>query len=173
MRKKMVFLVALVFASLVTLSGFAAAVTSNDGNMIVTSPIPESTISSGVTVSGKAIIFEAQFNYELVGRKSGVIASGNARTQEGSVLAPFSFTIAFDQSKVLPGDTGTLRVFDRSMKDESQEISLVEIPVKFASTPSTLALTGGDATLYRLGGTLALIGAIILSAGFFKRGSHR
>lgn len=172
MCKKMVLLVALVFVSLLALSGFAVAVTSSDGQMTVTSPTPGSTISNGVVVNGKARIFEAQFNYQLIGEKSGVIASGNAKTEEGSAFAPFSFTLTFDSTKVVSGDTGTLRVFDESMKDGS-EISVVEIPIKFAQAPAQLAYTGGDASRpYMLGAALAFIGVLILSADFFKRTHH-
>lgn len=97
--------------------------------ILVETPAPFDAVTSPLTMSGTANVFEATLNYELVD------ADGNVLVPEGFATATcgtgcrgtWEAQLEFEAE---PGTTGTLRVYEISAKDGSRT-NVVEIPVSF------------------------------------------
>ena len=98
-------------------------------NIVLTKPQPESIITTTVTLQGRARVFENQFNYRVKDANGKVLGSGNiiASAKEVGDFGPFNQSISFLKSQT---KTGTLEVYDNSVKDGS-EIDNVIITVRF------------------------------------------
>ncbi|HET7724801.1 MAG TPA: Gmad2 immunoglobulin-like domain-containing protein [Propionibacteriaceae bacterium] len=80
----------------------------------VDSPTPGSSVSSPVTVTGQACVFEASFQWQLL-RGTTVVDSGNTSATIGCPTQG-SYSISLGNR---PAGTYTIRVYDLSMKDGS------------------------------------------------------
>ncbi len=80
----------------------------------VDSPAPGATVSSPVTVTGQACVFEAQFQWQLL-QGTAVVGSGGAAATSGCPTQG-SYSISLGTR---PAGEYTLRVYDLSMKDGS------------------------------------------------------
>lgn len=99
------------------------------GNITITSPLPSATITSPVTITGQARVFENAISWRLKDSLGAVLASGNAMANAPDIgqFGPYSITTTYAMPVTL---TGTIEVFDYSAKDGT-EIDLVSIPVTF------------------------------------------
>ncbi len=94
----------------------------------VTAPVKYQVISSPVTISGTARVFEATVSYRLVDEAGNVLAQGFTTASEGAPgRGDFTGELAFESSA--PGK-GQLEVFEVSMKDGS-DLHKVVIPVQW------------------------------------------
>ena len=80
----------------------------------VDSPAPGATVSSPVTVTGQACVFEAQFQWQLL-QGTAVVGAGSASPTSGCPTQG-SYSISLGTR---PAGTYTLRVYELSMKDGS------------------------------------------------------
>lgn len=100
--------------------------TANSGNIVVNSPISNSSVGSIFVVKGSARVFENVVNYRVTDTKSNILLEGNvlAKAKDVGQFGDFNFTVS--------GLTGKgqiiLQVFDYSAKDGS-EIDKVTIPL--------------------------------------------
>lgn len=96
--------------------------------ILVEKPLPFETVSSPLTVAGENNTFENTVVFQLVGDNGLVLIDGHTTgTGEAGTWGPFENTAEFDPG---PSKTGTLRVFQISARDGSEQ-SVVEIPVRF------------------------------------------
>jgi hypothetical protein len=97
-------------------------------NIIVTEPKANSTVSLPFTISGRARVFENQFNYQVLDANSKVLKSGSAyaNSPDSGQFGNFSIEV----SSLTAGSSGklTVEVFDYSAKDGSKQ-DVVSIPV--------------------------------------------
>lgn len=102
---------------------------TEEKNIKVATPLANAEVSSPLTVTGEARVFENQLNYELLDEDSSILAQGSAYANSPDIgqFGPFEIKIDFTAPK---GKTGTLNIFDSSPKDGSR-IDEVKIPVKF------------------------------------------
>lgn len=91
----------------------------------VDSPSEGDSVTSPLTVSGRIVAFEAQFNITIFDADGGEIADIPARSEEGQVLSPFSADVFFGVSEDTPA---CIWVYDASPRDGSP-IHVVQIPV--------------------------------------------
>lgn len=101
--------------------------TEPQGNIIISSPLPNTTVSLPIVIKGTARVFENQFQYRVL--SSGkVVASGSAYAQSKDTgeYGPFTITI----SGLSGTGSGNLSVelFDNSAKDGSEQ-DLVKLPL--------------------------------------------
>jgi hypothetical protein len=92
----------------------------------IDSPAAGSTVSSPVTVSGQACVFEAQFSWEVL-RGTSVVANGNAMASSG---CPARGDYSFTTGTLAPGQY-TIRVWEVSMKDGSVQYE-TRVPITVA-----------------------------------------
>jgi hypothetical protein len=94
--------------------------------IVVSSPKPGATISSPVTVSGTADVFEAQFRIRILDESGHVLADVPVHASCGTgCRGTFSVKVSFHVSH---RQRGSIWAFDYSPKDGSM-IDLVKIPV--------------------------------------------
>ncbi len=93
----------------------------------VSQPKPFQAVSSPLTISGQASVFEAVLDYRLKDSKNNVLAQGRTLTAEGFAMSPFSKSVDFSRPRT---DAGTLEIFAISPKDGS-EINKISLPVFF------------------------------------------
>lgn len=112
----------------------APTVTSgpNDANIIVTLPRAGDKVSSPITVTGKARVFERTFNYRLKDSSGKVIFQDYGMTG-GPDLPDFGTFIVKIPVPVHATDLLTIEVFEYSAKD-GEVTNLVTIPVVLAPT---------------------------------------
>ena len=99
------------------------------GNIIVSEPKPNNEVSSPMTITGKARVFENTFNIRLKEKSGQVLAEDTvmAQSQEVGEFGSFTKQLTFSA----PSESeGMLEVFDYSAKDGSVA-DLVSITVKF------------------------------------------
>src|SRR5207302_972306 len=77
-------------------------------------PTQGATVSSPVTLSGTAMVFEATVNWEVDTPDGTMVASGNAMTPEAFVQGPWSTTVS------LPPGQYIAKAFEASAKDGSK-----------------------------------------------------
>ena len=91
----------------------------------VDSPQTGDSVTSPVTVSGRIVAFEAQFNITIFDAAGDKIADVPARSEEGQVLSPFSKDVFFSVTEATPA---CVWVYDLSERDGSP-IDVVQVPV--------------------------------------------
>jgi len=100
--------------------------------LVVDRPLPNTSVISPVTVSGRIVAFEAQFNITIFDTAGGRIADVPARSQEGQVLSPFSQDVAFSVSTP---KFACIWVYDLSPRDGSP-INVVQVPLLLLPGPT-------------------------------------
>lgn len=144
-------------------------VDSSDPNIIVNSPSAGATVTSPVTISGQARVFEANVRITIFDAAGNELADTFTTAAEGApALAPYSASLPFTTSTT---QQGCIRVFEESAQDGSP-VNVVQVEVTLA--PATTPPNTGDAglqvssgsdqslALYAAGG-LAILGAIALA----------
>lgn len=102
---------------------------SASGNVIVTEPQPDSTVSSPVTVKGRARVFEAALSARVVSDTGSPLGTAHFMTSAGAPeFGTFDATISY--RKPTGVTRGFVEVFTYSAKDGSVQ-DLVRIPVLF------------------------------------------
>ena len=91
----------------------------------VDSPEAGDSVTSPVTVSGRIVAFEAQFNITIYDADGGEIADVPAHSEEGQVLSPFSAEVLFSVTEETPA---CIWVYEASARDGSP-IHVGQIPV--------------------------------------------
>ena len=91
----------------------------------VDSPEAGDSVTSPVTVGGRFVAFEAQFNITIYDADGGEITDVPARSEEGQVLSSFSEDVLFSVTDKTPA---CVWVYDLSEADGSI-IDVVQIPV--------------------------------------------
>ena len=91
----------------------------------VDAPEADDSATSPVTVSGRIVAFEAQFNITIYDAAGAEIADVPARSEEGQVLSPFSKDVFFSVTEETPV---CIWVYDASPRDGSP-VDVVQIPV--------------------------------------------
>lgn len=102
------------------------------GNIRVSSPLPDEIIYLPVVIRGKARVFENQFNYRIRDANRTILTEGSASTNAADAGEFGDFTISIASFTQPTESNGTIEVFDYSAKDGS-EIDKVSIPVRFAN----------------------------------------
>lgn len=99
-----------------------------EANIIVTSPKSGQEVTLPFTISGRARVFENQFNYQLLNAAGTVIYQGQiyANSPDAGQYGDFSVSVASVSSTAR--GLITVEVFDFSPKDGSK-IDLVKVPV--------------------------------------------
>ena len=92
----------------------------------VDSPGESDSVTSPVTVSGRIVAFEAQFNIAIFDAGGHRIVHATARSQEGQVLTPFSEDIPFSVTEDTPA---CIWVYDVSQADGVTPVNVVQVPV--------------------------------------------
>ncbi|MFA6017564.1 MAG: Gmad2 immunoglobulin-like domain-containing protein [Patescibacteria group bacterium] len=128
------------------------SVTSDSGNIVVTSPMLNEIIGTPLTIRGNARVFENTFNYRVLDADGTVLVEGYAMAsaEDIGLFGDFAVTTSFDEPS---GTSGTVEVFDYSAKDGSV-IDLASVPVVFSSIETmtvktywTTADSGADCSL--------------------------
>jgi hypothetical protein len=142
--------------------------------MIVDSPAAGATVTSPLTVTGQARVFEANVVLTLFDASGNEIATTNGLAAEGGVLSPFSIDITFSVS----ADTeACLWVYESSAQDGSP-INVVQVPLTLSAALSPAAApttgTGGadDSSVppaVLLAGLAAVAIALIATGAFVRR----
>lgn len=98
-------------------------------NIYVSAPAPDQTVTSPVTVSGQARVFENVVNIRLRDEDGRILAETYTTADAPDIgqFGPFSISLSFDAPT---GTTGTIEVFQQSARDGS-ETDTVSIPVRF------------------------------------------
>ena len=92
----------------------------------VDSPAASDSVTSPVTVSGRIVAFEAQFNITVFDAGGNQIADVPARSEEGQVLSPFSKDVFFSVTEETPA---CVWVYDVSEADGVTPLNVVQVPV--------------------------------------------
>lgn len=141
-----------------------------DPSIIVNAPAPGQTISSPVTVSGQARVFEANVRITIFDATGTVLADTFTTASEAApALAPFSAQVPFAGTTA---QQACVRVFEESAQDGSPR-NVVQVEVNL-STPTKPPATGtagmqdesdneGHLMLYGAG-VLVIVGAVALAA---------
>lgn len=93
--------------------------TSSDGAITVYSPLENTTVTNGSSMSGTSI--KPSVSFRLIDDVSGVIAQGTLTVVNGKFSGTFNFSTT--------GTNGRLDIF--FVKDDGAEASIVEIPIRF------------------------------------------
>ena len=142
---------------------------SADPSVIVEEPDAGDTITSPITISGRARVFEANVRITIFDEAGNELADTFTTAAEaGPALAPYSQAVSFSVSET---QRGCIRVFEESARDGSPvNVVQVEVTLAPATTPPTTGTgglqtdAGGDKhlALYAAGG-LAILGAVALA----------
>ena len=110
-----------------TASAAATPITSAKGGITVSAPLANARVTSPVTISGDASVFEAALQWRIVDGGGKVLSSGIATASRG---APDRGTFSVSASYPPPSaDTiGAIEVYDTSPKDGAVD-ELVRVPV--------------------------------------------
>lgn len=107
---------------------------SNNTNITVTSPLPNTQIQSPLTITGQAVgnwYFEASFPIKLYDANNTLIAQTTAQAQGNWMttnFVPFTATLPFPTP---PTATGTLILEKDNPSGEPQNAGSISIPVNF------------------------------------------
>jgi Cu-Zn family superoxide dismutase len=97
-----------------------------DPSIVVDSPAPLARVTSPVTISGRARVFEATVSITIFDRTgTPIVNTFTTAAEAGPVLAPFSTSVAFNIPTEQPG---CIRVFEASARDGSP-VNVVQVPV--------------------------------------------
>jgi len=110
-----------------TASAAATPITSTKGGITVSAPLANTRITTPVTISGDASVFEAALQWRIVDGGGKVLSSGSTTASQG---APGRGTFSVNASYPPPSaDTlGAIEVYDTSPKDGTVD-ELVRVPV--------------------------------------------
>lgn len=102
---------------------------SENGNVIVENPVSGDTVSSPLTITGQARVFENQLNWQVIDGNSIVISEGTAYANSPDVgqFGDFSVSATFPTPAT---DTGTVDVFVYSAKDGTKS-EVASVPINF------------------------------------------
>jgi hypothetical protein len=105
-------------------------IVSQSGNIKVTSPTSNQKITSPVTITGEARVFENSFSYRVVDANKKILIEGHAMADAPDMgkFGPFEVKLDFPTPST---DTGEIVVFAYSAKDGS-EIDKVGVPIIFS-----------------------------------------
>jgi hypothetical protein len=105
------------------------------GNLVVTSPTPNATVTSPLVVFGFGRTFEQQFAWRIKDDSFAVVAQGHAFTHapDGGMYGPFRLDIILP---ALKEKAFTLEVLTFSAKDGSEK-DLVSVPLSLLTTETT------------------------------------
>jgi hypothetical protein len=105
------------------------------GNLVVTSPTPNATVTSPLVVFGFGRTFEQQFAWRIKDDSSAVVAQGHAFTHapDGGMYGPFRLDVILP---ALKEKAFTLEVLTFSAKDGSEK-DLVSVPLSLLTTETT------------------------------------
>ncbi|MCR4324434.1 MAG: GerMN domain-containing protein [Candidatus Curtissbacteria bacterium] len=117
-------------------SALSSPIVSEQGNIKVTSPAPNQTVSLPIVIRGEARVFENQFNWRVRDADGTILAEGSAYANSPDIGQFGAFTISTNTLAEPSGTMGTIEVFDYSAKDAS-EIDKVTIPVQFDKEKNT------------------------------------
>ncbi len=101
--------------------------TISEKNIMITSPEAGTDVRLPLKVSGKARVFENQFNYRVVSRDT-VVKEGQVSAQAKDTGEYGDFTIKITALPSSVSGQITVQLFDYSAKDGSM-IDLVELPL--------------------------------------------
>lgn len=140
-----------------------------DPSVIIDLPAAGATVTSPVTVSGKARVFEANVRITIYDQNGNILTDTFTTAAEaGPTLAPYSANVTFD---VDSQQQGCIRVFEESAQD-GRPVNVVQVEVRLApaTTPPSTGTAGlqpnsGEASHVALyaAGALAMLGAIALA----------
>jgi hypothetical protein len=104
-------------------------IVSENGNIKITRPQPNTTITSPMLIKGEARVFEGTFQMRLKDAQDNIIVEkfGTAAAEEVGEFGTFGELLLFDD---ISSETGTLEVYWQSPEDGSEQ-DLVSIPIKF------------------------------------------
>lgn len=140
-----------------------------DPSIIVDTPEDGDRVTSPVTVSGRARVFEASVSITVFDSSGNPIVETFTTAEEGApALAPFSAQVAFSSASEQPG---CIRVFEASAQDgRPTNVVQVEVTLAPAMTPPKTGSAGlqdgngGDSDFaYYAAGALLLAGATSLA----------
>ena len=111
---------------------------AGDPSVIVDAPTAGATVTSPVTISGKARVFEANVRITIFDAAGNVLVDTFTTASEaGPVLAPYTASVAFNTANQ---QQGCIRVFEESAQDGSPR-NVVQVEVNLAP-PTTPPQTG-------------------------------
>ena len=102
-------------------------ITSAKGGITVRVPLANARITSPVTVSGDASVFEAAVQWRIVDAGGRVFAEGNTTASAGAP-ARGAFSVSATFTPPTADTIGAIEVYDRSPKDGTID-ELVRVPV--------------------------------------------
>jgi hypothetical protein len=112
-----------------------------DPSVIVNTPVAGQRVTSPVSISGRARVFEAVVSISIFDATgTEIVRTSTMASEFGPVPAPFSTSVPFVVAKE---QAGCIRVFESSAKDGSP-INVVQIPVTL-TTKLTPPSTGDGA----------------------------
>jgi len=119
--------------------------TQEEANIVVNSPVSDAQVSSPLTVTGKARVFENQFSYRLKDSNGNILAEGSAYANAPDMgqFGTFEINIPFTTMS----DKGILEVYDNSPKDGA-EIDKVTISLNFKTTTSNMTSETSTVKVY-------------------------
>ena len=103
------------------------ALVSARGFIVVRRPLANSRVSSPLTISGDASVFEANLNWRIVDTSGRPLAEGITTASAGAPERG-TFTIAATYADPLVDTLGSVEVFERSPRDGSID-EIVRVPV--------------------------------------------
>lgn len=108
-------------------SAAATPVTSSKGFITVSAPLANARVTSPVTISGDASVFEATLQWRIVDGGGKVLASGTTQASRGAPdRGTFSVSVSYPPPSA---DTiGAIEVYETSPKDGSVD-DLVRVPI--------------------------------------------
>ena len=111
----------------VTASAAPTPITSSKGGITVTAPLSNARVTSPVTITGDASVFEAALQWRIVEGGGKVLAQGSTTASAGAPgRGTFSVTASYPPPSA---DTiGAIEVYDTSPKDGTID-ELVRVPV--------------------------------------------
>jgi hypothetical protein len=140
-----------------------------DPSVVVSSPTANASVTSPLTVTGQARVFEATVSLALYDAGGNEIATATTMAAEGGVLSDFSGSITFSVTASTPA---CLWVFEASAED-GRPVNVVQVPLTLTTSTGGLPSTGtgpeGSASLAWMLTAAAAAGVGLLGAGWAYR----
>jgi hypothetical protein len=144
-------------------------VDSADPSVVVTSPAANVSVTSPLSVTGQARVFEATVSLALYDASGNEISTATTMAAEGGVLSDFTGSITFSVTASTPA---CLWVFEASAEDGSPR-NVVQVPLTLTSGTGGLPSTGtgpdGSSSFAWLLATAAAAGAGLIGMGWSYR----
>lgn len=104
-------------------------IVSDNGNIKITRPQPDSIVTSPMLIKGEARVFEGTVQFRLKDAEGNIIAEkfSTAQAEEAGEFGAFGELLLFDE---VSAETGTLDVYWQSPENGSEQ-DLISIPIKF------------------------------------------